>query len=934
MRKKGKIVFLTGVVILFGIMLGVGYFAKKNQVSQDTPYAAYVAGNNETVQFTQNNMNIQVQYGLQGSIRYGRYMQILTVIRNHGKSFSGTIQAQLPGEDVSYCYQKAFSVDEDDMSRVLLVFPANMFKSRLRLSILNEKDNAICEKQVDLEVGYGEDMTYIGVLSDQQDKLKYLEKTDNKVFYLEDSELSSDYKALDVLDVLVVSDKDMSQLSKGKIQAIVQWVKRGGTLVLADSGEEKELAPFAGKFFNWDRENCREVATSFGLESEDIDIVRQRIEKELRAKRAKSVEQFLRNNLSKRIYDKWQYVISHLEQDSSCLDEDEEIYSYLRERFSGSSLKSNLSLELGKRELQELSESIKITKVKKWMTSLYVWNSKKLLMNDWDQTVLQLVDCGIGNVLVYGCSLTLPEEQWNILGGQIGIQISDSLSATKKHQLYRERNQDYTEQAYECQRGLMVTETDSLPNLVLYGIILVLYLGLIIILCVLFRRKRHKTVYLWGIIPAIAVLFTFLIYILGTTTRITSPYVNYLSQLTLGNDGQGQVETWFRLTNGDSKDYRTELAGNCDVIPMSYGSFQTNQQDESKNVSSSFPRSQSVISYGSNRTSILLENLSSLEGVNFCSREMVEIDGEIVSNITSNEMQLSGIVKNSLNLDMEDCFLYDNGTVYWLGELKAGENVFLDNISSSDIYKQTEYDYDSDSLVNKLFGTNSWNARGMADCTKQRRAALVEGYLYNVAAYSTFIYGFVADRQIPQNTFINKMEYDRYGTMSITKALPVKYTANGVEMLPDISEYAVTYDSSVTDGKIIKNNSRKRIEVSYQLPDGYEWKGLTYNQNNNAEFSYYNTGYLSSAMFSGTVTMIDKTHEIEIIKSGEPTEMELDPEDVGENGILTLYYYLDTSVDAELQLPDIMVSVMRKKPVAQSEAGTEKSKEESVILSK
>lgn len=914
MRQRVKRIWAWAVVILTGVLVvcvGAGVAVASASMEHTMSVTSVKANTADALMMSGAGLHIRMECGLHGYVKYDRYMKVSAEIDNQGSDFSGWLQIITPTEDENNMYRKEFQVQAGEMKKLFLVFPACMSQNRIFISIKRSDGEEICSKGFLLNMDYGIGNVYIGVYSDKVEKFGFLEGKDAKVVYLSGSDFTDDYKVLDILDVLVISDKNMRRFPNKEISAIISWVKRGGTLVLADSGRHGELKPFYGKMVSWNVGETEKISTCFGLDIMDSGLIRQRLLQKLEEKKAAEVRQFLIENLSTKLYNEWRTEIAEIQDNSFCLEESGEIFSYLQKHYSKQELKRRLSLSVDESEQEKLSRNIQIPEIQRRLTDIQVEGAEVLLSTEKKKVLLQKVSVGIGNLIVSGCSLAMKEKYWDVLGGELLDKIMDNLSEKKKRQQFLDQHPDYNLENYIYGQGLLVTEKDRLPNLNLYGAILIIY----VILCgpvlfFLFWRKR-KSGLLWGAIPAVSILFSVFIYLVGTSTRIQNPYVNYLSHLQLKGNGQAVLQTWFRLTSGQNHPYEVGVKGNCDIEPLiAFPDYQISNESDKDWLTEGY---QYGIEYKSKQTKIMMEELAAFEGKNFKDEEIVSEEGDVEIDLSSSDMNLHGEVTNTLSYDLEDCFLFDNGTLYYLGNIDAGKCVSVDSLDGEDIYQQNEYNYDFSDLVLQLFGANYWTSRPETDCEMQRRAVLAQGYMEGLTNSETGFLGFVPSGNSSGNMFMNKFSYDKYGAMCVSKQTSLRYTSKGLELFPDISEYAFAYDSNVTDGKVVKDTSQSRIQVSYRLPEGYQWKGLTYNQSNNAEFSQFDNEYYGSDIFSGVVTMTDRNtgQEAVIFESGREMNLELYPEDISEDGVLTLYYYLDTSSGNMLQLPNIMVSVTK-----------------------
>lgn len=900
------------IIICFGIT-GCGENRKAKGILKTESYDGAGSHGADTVQLSGSDIHVTVRFGMNGYVRFNRYMAVSAELTNDGDDFSGWIQVVFPMDGENSMYQKEFNIKPQQTKKVILYLPACMNQNQMLFSVNDSKGESICSRELSASMVFGTDTEFIGIFSDKQAQMGYLDGPDSQIFYLKKSDFTADYKALDILDIIVISDKDIRDFSSQKIKAIIAWVKRGGTLVLADSGQEWEFKPFDGKLLSWRVQGKQKIKTSFGLRMSDISVIQKRVIEGIEAEKAEKVKKFLKENLSRGVYDSWRYEIEDIQENPQCLEKSGEIFTNLMDKYSEEKIKEKLSLSATEEEKVKALAYIKIPLIEKKLSRLSVKESEILISTEDKEVLIQKVQKGLGNVIVAGCSLALKKETWDVLGSEILEQVEKNLSEQKKRQLQTERDQGFGKGNYIYQQGLLITDTDNLPNLKLYAVILIIYVIFVGPVLFLVFRKKEKSTMLWGVIPAAAVLFSVFIYLIGTSTRIQGPYVNYLSHMHLEDDGQAVLSTWIRLVSNQNQNYEMVLDGNCDIEP--FHGEQDYYSDGNTETNLLKQEYQYGIEYGNTQTKISLEDLSAFEGKDFKDQELVNCKGDIKADIVSDDMMLRGNVTNEFSYDLEDCFLYDNGTVYYIGNIKSGETVSLEKINSKQIYLQSEYNYDNDELMMKLFGTNCWNSgKEDVDSVLRRRSVLAEGYLEKELTSDSYFWGFASRDSNPENQFMDKIPFNQFGVMGISKDIDIKYTSNGMEVLPDISKYAVSYDDNVTDGKSIYDTNQHRIQVSYKLPKGYQWKGLAYNQSNNAEFSYYSNGYMSSAIFSGIVTMVNPTvgQEIQILESGIEMNMELNPECLNEDGVLTLYYYLDKSVDYELQLPNIMAYVTKK----------------------
>ncbi len=570
--------FLIGILMICLLITGCGSGQQisktENDIkSEEKSIQEYVQEEHsykasKTVLISGKGIILKANLGIRGHVKYNRYVKISASIKNTDFDFSGWLRVILPTDDGNSMYQKEIVLEPGKEKNVTMYFPAKMNRNKMRISLHDKEGETICFQSVSVDLQYGTDKPFIGIYSKKQKQMGYLESVENQIIYMKKSDFTKDYKGLDILDVIIISDIDTKRLSTKQRNAVKSWVKRGGTLVVADSGKHKEMAAFQGDFLPGKVGEQKEINTCFGLDLDDMDVITDRIINEFEAKKAEKAKAFLQKNLSRNVYENWSEEIKNIQENPECLEKSGEIFNYLLQNFNEEEIKKNLSVIATEKEKMELLDYVYIPFMKKDYTEYIFEESEPLTRTYKDKPLIQKVKKGNGNVMVVGCSLELKKKNWEVTGLKLLSMVKENLSAQKKQQLLSEKNQDFTMNNYIYKNGLFATETNNLPNLKLYGGILFVYVLLIGPVYFWFFRRKGKASWLWLAIPITSLVFSVFIYLLGTSTRIHAPYVNYLSHLHLQKDREGDLNTWFRLVNHKNIGYEMKLEGNYDVEPF------------------------------------------------------------------------------------------------------------------------------------------------------------------------------------------------------------------------------------------------------------------------------------------------------------------------------------------------------------------------------
>lgn len=172
--------------------------------------------------------------------------------------------------------------------------------------------------------------------------------------------------------------------------------------------------------------------------------------------------------------------------------------------------------------------------------------------------------------------------------------------------------------------ALKINENDVLPNMKLYGCILGIYVIIAGPGMYLFFRRRKKRGCLWIAVPILSVAFSAIIYIVGTSTRIQRPYINYLSQIVLGDDKNAKAKdmsTLFSVTSISNNPFSISLRGECNITPKNTDAYYVDSKIKGNNVSDY----EYGVEYNENNTRLLMNRLSSFQGAEFLMKQRVRM---------------------------------------------------------------------------------------------------------------------------------------------------------------------------------------------------------------------------------------------------------------------------------------------------------------------
>ena len=198
----------------------------------------------------QTGMKLSLHYGYQNTAKSGSYLPVSVEIGNHTEqAFSGVLELSVsePGGDlVRYRYDAAAEAGQTVSVRATISVTDGAESVRLRL--LDENGNVTAETEETLSVEGSADELLIGLLSNTPQELSYFRGLGisgtplrTRTVSLNPSDFPETAEGLSQLDVILVSNYDMSRLTEENVRVLWEWTEGGGALLLGTGGEREPL---------------------------------------------------------------------------------------------------------------------------------------------------------------------------------------------------------------------------------------------------------------------------------------------------------------------------------------------------------------------------------------------------------------------------------------------------------------------------------------------------------------------------------------------------------------------------------------------------------------------------------------------------------------------------------------------------------------------
>lgn len=530
------------------------------------------------------------------------------------------------------------------------------------------------------------------------------------------------------------------------------------------------------------------------------------------------------------------------------------------------------------------------------ITSLDIEKSKAVLA-DSEEKLLSSVALGDGKIYIAEYSLNLPDKMWNTYGAAVAeVLKKEQSSLVDKNGNYRGMNAQVYSYSY-IDDVLNINSADSLPNLKLYGAILIIYVILVGPAAYIYYRKKDKRGLLWVFVPVTAVVFSVMIYIIGTSTRIQKPYINYASVMNLSEEEKdtNRLDTVFSVASSSNKPYSMTVNSDISVFPMKRNNGYYGVDEGTLNQSDY----KYGIEYGSDSTKLLMNRLSSFEAVKFEMAHNASGHGNVDIKLDKEGSKIKGTLTNNMSYSLNKCIIYDNGKVYYLGDIAAGDTVDISKLSSSDIFDSSQYGYDGEAAIEAAYGTSFYGPAN-SDYDMRRKIGMLIDY-YQFHSVQTWFYGFAEEGE--ETGFTDNFSYKKYGNTAVCKLLNIKAKADGHDIIGNLSKYAYIYDDIKTNGDIIYDTTSAAYEVTYRFPYNFVPKQLIYNADtvDGREFTLGTNGFATEAFIGKAMLRNKKTGELdEIIESGKETVVKGIDKYLNDDGTLTIHYNLSHNTNYEV----------------------------------
>ncbi len=743
-----------------------------------------------TIGQTSSPITMEYTYGYNSYGKYGRQIPVFAKLKNKTKhKFSGWLEVAIPLVENVKVYRKQVIIDPGETTAISMTIPLSGGYGQLDVKLLDDKGDIILERTNEVRVGNFEKIIYGGILSDKPEDLRYIDNLSINTFHFDHETFPEETSYLDMLDVIIINNFDTSLLNSDQIKAIKQWVQQGGSLVIG-TGQygSKVLASLAEELDINKADQVTSSSITSHIDKAYIERLKSyliQIEEERNLLRSQIIEhnKILEGSDNPLIY------IDDISTDSwpSEYIEDYDEINVVKDLANVSFIDGEGSDSRGD------IRSFSIINENRQEIDLY-----------------QKKDIGRGNIILYTFDLGLNEDiledlepsESNLYQTSLIFSISNNLSSSKQRQIQDELSPSSI--PYSIINSMSYTDTSNIPNVIIYVIIILIYVILIspILYFVLSRKDKRGSV--WIILPILAVVFTFIMYIAGSKTRVDDPFVGYVEIRTFTDDNLVEDELYFSLTAPYNDNYTLMLAPHYDSINLidegnEFPTYNLHQPHRSDN------KYMAAVNYGINSTILEVNNNPAFTPVFFEASNEYIGNNPIEANISYTGDKIEGTISNKSNYTILNAIYIGDGFLFNIGTMYHGQTIDIEDIEKLYVYDNSDV-YSSDIVEKVIYGDELpsdgqykpdaiYNRENTGDTGDKNRKKDIIYYLidkhFEVAPEESCIIGFASDEKVTR--FIEEVsrEYQTYGSQAIVSHVNVDYSKGEAEFIPSISPFVV-----------------------------------------------------------------------------------------------------------------------------------------------
>ena len=659
----------------------------------------------------------ELKVGFDNKAEIQRYAPFEVTVENAGSDFSGRLQLIVANKaDYNILYETDFSIARNEKKTVTFACKVMDNLGKVNIRIVNKKGkvvwNEIKRYNVDKKASQKID---IGVLSDDFSALGYMDNlkfVDRETFETNLVELDSDtfpedVNALDMLEIIVISNFSTDILTDEQIEALNLWVNRGGMLIIGTgSNSSKTLSKIKGHLLDVEPESMSRFTTTFGLNyyGDQAYAYTYGNTHNSNGPSPWEDEEFME------FFDEWffnyredvnEYFLEDFMANEGLTEDDLNDDGSLPDYYEGDFYNFCVETMYGYQyepdpDYVQFSYPTATADVLEFSDESDAANLVERVKGDnsvgEDYDLARIYQRADGYIALYGIDFTMnPVPKYEYASEILNVLIRNYvLQRVIEH--YEDVANTYSYNynfgtgksiSYDLKELLNSTSSAPMPPVLFYVVPVIGYLVAILVLY-LVNKKKNKTFRLWYWYPVLAIGVAVVIYCVGFSTRIIKPRINTVSFVNL-NRYAASEKNYVAVTTPSNKDCTVAFSNEYDLQLLASVNSYTDQSDKIN-----FDAYRVGFRKDIDRTQVTFTGNVALSSDQFLLESIYPstrtFDAQYVVNApTGTTLGEQLILKNETSVDLENAVLisyeqknsssYHNQVIYRIGDWKAGQTI-------------------------------------------------------------------------------------------------------------------------------------------------------------------------------------------------------------------------------------------------------------------
>lgn len=546
-------------------------------------------------------ISMDVQYGYDNTAKGGRYIPVEVVLKSSGtERFFGQIQVLSMESDYDvYRYDYPVELEAGGETEISMDIPLGNSGDQLFVRLVDTDGELVLYRRIKLNINPDIPELFIGVLSDTPENLEYLNGIGvdysalrTRTFQLDETNFPEKEISLDQLDVILISNYRIRDLSPAQSQALIEWVRGGGTMILGTGARvDDTLGRFAPELLSesYDPPEVREIdmGEDFGVDGPGGSVL-----------------------------------------EIPCAD--------------------------------------------------FSMTGANIIFSDGPLSLVSSVTYAQGTIAAAAYDFVDIEEFCERNPSYIDALLTNVLGENKLAKLASESYSGNSDQYWSANDTINTGKVDRLPNVALYTIEIVIYIILIGPGVYVFLKERKlRRYYRMGIVT-LSLLFTLLIYIMGSTTRFENEFYTYARFIDTTEDSINEY-TYLNMQTPNNKPFGVSLSSEYSVKPITRSYYDAPSE---RPGFTGAENAKIIIDYGEDATNISVQNAAAFEPKYFMLNRMQENEDMVgfTGELLVEDGKLKGSITNAFQAPVQDVtvILYDK--MILLGDMEPGETCVIDDM--------------------------------------------------------------------------------------------------------------------------------------------------------------------------------------------------------------------------------------------------------------